>query len=143
MSWRKRLYEFAEKRGFCPGVTEAAIEQAEAELGERLPDDLRALYLESDGIQWKDEKLDLIWPLADLLKQNREFRSNDDFRELYMSFDQLLFISDDGCGNQFAIRMLPEPSGGQVYEWDHESDDRIWRAGSLEDYCRRRLSRKC
>ena len=142
MSWRDKLNQFEGKVGFRPGVMEEALKQAEAALGEKLPDDLRELYLESDGLYSKEERLDLIWPLAELPKQNRVFRSNEDFRELYMSFDQLLFISLDGGGNQYAYRMLPDPSDGQIYEWDHENDNRTWRASFLEDYCRRRLTGK-
>lgn len=124
MSWSEVLTRISGKLGFRPGVTEEALLHAEESMGERLPEDLRALYLESDGVAWKAEHLDLIWPLQELVKQNCEFRSNEDFRELYMSFAQLLFFADDGCGDQFGYRMLPEPSSGQVYRWDHENDDR-------------------
>ncbi len=142
MSWRLLLTKIGRNLELREGATEAVIRRAEATLGFTLPADLRALYLEADGIGLADEQLDLVWPLSELLETNQEFRSNADFKDLYMSFDQLLFFADDGCGNQYAIRMLPEPSDGQVYEWDHETDDRSWRARNVEDYCRRRLAKK-
>ncbi len=40
---------FAAEVHFHPPATEAAIAAAEAEIGFRLPDDLRALYLRADG----------------------------------------------------------------------------------------------
>jgi hypothetical protein len=76
---------------------------------------------------------------TELIAQNRLFRENADFAELYMPFDSLLFFGAEGNGDQFGYRIL----GGQIrptsfiYEWDHESDDRVWFATDLADYFRR------
>ena len=58
-----------------------------------------------------------------------------------LAFSAFLRGTSHRCGNSdhFGYRIL----GGQIrdtsfiYEWDHESDDRVWFATDLEDYFRR------
>jgi len=59
---------------------------------------------------------------------NVGFRSNADFRELYMPFDPLLFFADAGNGDQFAFPRTPPRD--EVFVWDHEDDSRRWVAGT-------------
>jgi hypothetical protein len=84
----------------------------------------------------------VIWSSEQIEKQNLEFRSNADFRELFMPFDHLLFFGDDGGGNQFGfaidgdgmIRRL------DIFRWDHGTDAREWYAGRVEQYLERRFA---
>ncbi|HMJ10328.1 MAG TPA: SMI1/KNR4 family protein, partial [Polyangiaceae bacterium] len=62
-------------------------------------------------------------------------RCSPEFRELYMSFEPLLFFADAGNGDQFAFAI----TGGvvrrpDIFVWHHENDSRAWVAPSLERY---------
>ncbi|WP_245769150.1 SMI1/KNR4 family protein [Streptomyces indicus] len=109
----------------------------EARLGTRLPDALRALLSESDGLEGEYGE-GVVWPAARILEDNRMFRSHPDFPELYESFDPLLFFGDNGGGDQFAFVRTPERD--DVFVWDHETDERNRVVGSLGEYVRRALS---
>jgi len=76
---------------------------------QELPNELEELYRQTNGI---DELLgvrkigELIWSINRVIETNKEYRNHPDFKELYMSFDQLLFISDAGNGDLFAFITL-------------------------------------
>ena len=105
---------------------------AENALGVQLPKELSSLLRETDGV--KDEYgLDLIWPIRRIRDDNLMFRTYEDFVELYMPFDHLLFFSDAGNGDQFAFVI----TGGAVrrpdiFVWNHENDSRKWVAPALK-----------
>lgn len=85
-------------------------------------------------------EISLVWPVERIEADNLAFRSNPDFRELYMPFDPLLFVGDDGGGDQFGFRILAgEIQPDNVYRWVHENDSRQWFAGDLRDYLARAL----
>jgi SMI1-KNR4 cell-wall len=136
--WRERISALFDDARLAPPATEQQIRQIERELNVVLPPELKALLLESDGIAAYYGS-PLVWPAAEIIEQNRLFRTNPDFVQLYMPFDGLLFFGAEGNGDQFAYRIL----GGQIretswiYEWDHESDNRTWFASDLNEYFRR------
>jgi hypothetical protein len=71
-----------------------------------------------------------------IAEDNLRFRSNKDFKSLYMPFSDLLFIADAGNGDQFAF---PIDADGairrpDVFVWNHEDDSRTWVAPSLKRY---------
>lgn len=74
-----------------------------------------------------------------LMRTPLRMGENPDFVDLYMPFDPLLLFGDEGNGDHFGYRIL----GGKVlpdsfiFEWNHESDDRVWFATDLPDYFRR------
>jgi hypothetical protein len=45
--------------------------------------------------------------VQEIIERNTEFRQSADFAELYMSFDQLMFMGDNGGGDQFAYVRVP------------------------------------
>ena len=59
--WRE-LAENSLQAQLAEGVTEEQLQAAETDLGTRLPDGLRELLAETDGVVGEDG-LDLIWPL--------------------------------------------------------------------------------
>ena len=74
-----------------------------------------------------------------MITQNQTMRTTPDFASLYWSFDQILFIGEEGGGDLFGYRLLPDYGGpDSVYLWEHEDDSRAWFASSLEDYSARR-----
>lgn len=123
--------------GLCPEAvfhgpaSEDEIESAAARLGGSLPDPLVSLLRESDGVQG-DYGHGLIWPLHRIVADNILFRTNTDFRDLYMPFDPLLFFADAGNGDQFAF--VWQPRRDEIFVWNHEDDSRRWAAQSLERY---------
>jgi SMI1-KNR4 cell-wall len=123
-------------------AAESGIAAVEQTFGLRLPQGLRELLLESDGVT-ADYDSGVVWPVADIQYRNLEFRSTESVRELYMPFDHLLFFGDDGGGNQFAFAIhadghIHKPD---VYQWEHETDARSWFAGHLESFLARRLKK--
>lgn len=131
--WRElveRLYPIHE---FRPGATDAALTDAERRLAIELPSDLRRLLAESDGVLG-EYGLGLVWPVARIVEDNLSFRSNADFRDLYMAFDQQLFFGDAGNGDQFAFSLVGVLWDKNVFAWDHENDSRTWVAPDLSRY---------
>ena len=133
-SWIETVRGLTAEATFSPGATDHRLSEAEARLAIAVPSDLRLLLSETDGIRGQYE-LGLVWPLARIVEDNLMFRSNPEFRELYMPFDGLLFFADAGNGDQFAYSV----AGGQVrrpdiFVWNHEDDSRNWVAPDLRTY---------
>ena len=63
---------------------------------------------------------------------------NADFAELYRPFDELMFLADNGGGDQFTH--VPGGTPNEIFVWDHETAERRRVAGSLEAYLRRRAA---
>src|SRR5262249_6496660 len=119
----------------------ASIGEAEEGLGIALPAELKELLSECNGISGRYGP-ELVWSAERLLKANIEFRTFPDFRELYMPFDCLLFFGDNGGGDQFAYRILDRVIRyEEIYRWEHESDSRVWEAGSLQSFFQRWFSK--
>jgi hypothetical protein len=118
-------------------VSQHDVELAESELGIRLPLELAEFLLESDGIVAVNG-VNLVWPLRRIVDDNLAFRANEDFRELYMPFDPLLFFGEAGSGDQFAYVVLAgEVRAPDIYAWDHENDSRYWVASGLRQFIER------
>ena len=132
--WKDLISSYCADATFFPGVSHPALIQAAADLGVRLPADLIALLLESNGIHG-EYGLGLVWPIDRIVEDNLAFRSSESFRELYMPFDSLLFFGDAGNGDQFAFAIRGgRVSPRDVYAWDHENDSRRWVAPGLARY---------
>jgi hypothetical protein len=136
--WRELVSSLFADAKFAPPAVTAQLDRAERELQISFPMELRSLFLESNGVA-AHYSCPFVWPIEKVVAENRSFRKNPDFVDLYMPFDSLLFFGDEGNGDHFGYRIL----GGQIrptsfiYEWDHESDDRVWFATDLPDYFRR------
>lgn len=137
--WRSLIQGLASDAEFAMGASVERISAAEEALRVSLPAELRCLLLESDGVQADHS---VIWSCAELAKQNIDFRSSENFRELYMPFDNLLFIGADGGGDQFAYAIAADGRipNNDIYRWDHETDGRPWFSAHLRQYLERRLS---
>jgi hypothetical protein len=103
-------------------------------LNVELPQELRELLAETNGAS-DDFGIELIWPTDRIIEDNIMFRTCEDFAELYMPFDALLFFSNSTDGDQFAyaikkgvIRDL------DIYRWNHEDDSRSWAASNLTHF---------
>lgn len=125
---------------FHPPVYSGAFAEVEAGLGLSLPDQLKSLLLETNGLV-ADFGADVVWSLSEILRRNVEMRETERFKSLYMPFDNLLFFGDDGGGDLFAFAVqmdgcinLPD-----IFRWDHETDGRIWFASGLRQFFDRRF----
>ncbi|MGW2380389.1 SMI1/KNR4 family protein [Streptomyces lincolnensis] len=133
--WRELAMEFpdVELRG---AAAESSLADIEEQLGQPLPSALRALLMETDGIEAK-HGADPVWASDRILAENLAFRRNEQFEALYMPFDALMFFGDNGGGDQFAFVRTPERD--DVFVWDHETDSRTWISPSLARFLRAAL----
>lgn len=110
-----------------------AIQTAEDKLGAPLPSELRELLGETDGVVG-EYGLGLVWTAERIGDDNARFRADPDFSDLYLPFEGLVFFSDAGNGDQFAVSLR----GAQdVYAWNHEDDSRVWVASTILEFLRR------
>lgn len=106
----------------------------EAGIDVTLPGELRELLMECDGVQGS-YGLDVIWPCARILEDNRMFRASKDFRVLYKQFSSLLFFGDAGNGDQCAYSIDKTiPLSTKIVVWNHEDYSRTWAAPGLVEY---------
>lgn len=131
--WRELISNLSSVAKFAAPASDVAIREAGALLGGDLPGPLVSLLLETNGVTG-EYGLGLVWPIERITEDNQAFRSNEEFRSLYMPFDPLLFFADAGNGDQFAFVWIPRRD--EVFAWDHENDSRRWVAPSLETYLR-------
>lgn len=103
-----------------------------------LPRELEELYRQTNGV---DELLDgqkigeLVWSIDRVIETNKEYRNHPDFKDLYMSFDQFLFISDAGNGDLFGfVTINGKFDRYDIFTWNHESDSRTWVAPNLTTF---------
>jgi hypothetical protein len=134
MNWKEHIAAICAQASFSEPAEERALFAAETQLGMQLPQSLRELLAESNGVRG-EYSLALIWPIERIVEDNRLFREDESFRTLYMPFDGLLFFADAGNGDQFAFAV----AGGQVrrpdiFVWNHEDDSRTWLARDLREY---------
>lgn len=115
---------------FGPPASADAIAACEAELGVALPDHLRQVLAEADGIEG-EYGLGLLWSTRRIADENRRFRNDNGLRELYMPFTGLAFFADAGNGDRFAVSLH---GNHEVYAWNHEDDSRIWVAPTVMHY---------
>ena len=131
--WRELVERSYPQHEFHAGASEAELSEAERRLEHPLPTDLREMLSESDGVLG-EFGLGLVWPVSRIVEDNLGFRSNADFRDLYMPFDSLLFFADAGNGDQFAFRLVSVLWDRDIYAWIHEDDSRTWVASGLGQY---------
>ena len=128
----------AEARGFQ--LREPAPEVDIEALGtfSAVPADLIDLLRLSNGV-YDEFGSAIVWQASQIITENEAMRTNTEFASLYWSFDQILFIGEEGGGDLFGFRVLPgQDVDNDVYLWEHEDDSRAWFASSLADYFTRR-----
>ena len=138
--WRKRLAAFGSAARLAEPAPAADVDRLSRELGVEVPADLRTLLLATDGVTDRYGAR-LVWPTAEIARQNREFRTTVEFRELYMPFDALLLFGEAGDGDLFFYRILDGAvRNPDVHRWEHETDGRVWCASHLEALLTRALA---
>lgn len=136
--WREMVSALFNDARFTAPANPAEIQRVEDAFQLALPVDLKGFLLETNGMV-ANYGSHLVWSTREIIEQNRLFRDNADFPELYMPFDCLLFFGADVNGDQFAYRVLAGRirETSWIFKWDHESDNREWFAADLKDFFRR------
>jgi cell wall assembly regulator SMI1 len=155
MSWRERITDVYSTRTCPPGIagrpdfyppaSEAQLADAEAALGAALPDSLRSLLKETDGVmdmlaldggEWF-ESMWLLWAIGELVQQNRYYRAASQRQEYERDFDGLVFFADAGTdGIRFAFPVEDGVCAPLVLIW-HPIMDRLSEAApSLDAFLR-------
>lgn len=128
MKWKTLLERFT-KENTCmklnPPATEQQINEIKEKLHIRLPEDLKSLLRELNGDDF------LLLSADQIIEINLMVRAQD----FYMSLDCLLFFAGNGCGDYYGYPITREDGirDGDVFLWNHENDNREWKASGLED----------
>ena len=132
--WKDFIGSLLPNCEFAEPATENELSLVEQALNIELPSDLKNLLRETDGVTG-DYASRYIWNLARINADNLKFRNSKALKEIYMSFDSLLFFGDAGNGDQFAYSIQNGlVRRNDIFVWDHEDDSRKWVAPSLEKY---------
>jgi hypothetical protein len=132
--WRELIQRLEPMATFFLAATPTQITEVEAALGIAIPEDLKRLLAESNGV-FGSYGLRLIWSAETIEVCNREMRNAAHYREMYMPFDAYLFFADAGNGDQFAFGIIQgEIRQPDIFVWNHEDDSRAWVLPSLESY---------
>ncbi len=144
MNWKQYISQLNSKEtvtqyNFNSAAPHFLLQDMQVEFGlKELPSELVELYKETNGIDetLNGEKIgELIWTIERVIKTNKEYRNHGDFKELYMSFDQLFFVSDAGNGDLFGFVTLANKFDRfDIYVWNHEDDSRKWVAPNLTKF---------
>src|SRR5215469_14117307 len=78
---------------FSPGAAADALASVQRHLGVRLPDSLSSLLAESNGVLVIFGSR-LVWSTDEIVRRNRQMRTDPAYQEHYTPFDHLLFFGD-------------------------------------------------
>lgn len=132
--WKNTIRSLSPQVYFKNPATEEELLNIKEALNVDLPLDLLELLKESNGV-FDEFSCPYIWSTSQIVRDNLYFRNCEDFKDIYMPFDHLLFFSDSGCGDLFAYPIINGIiQRGVIFVWDHESDSRKYVASSLEDF---------
>jgi hypothetical protein len=132
--WKNFVRNTSEDYVFNEPATTKKIEEIKKKFNVELPNELLNLLKETDGVN--DEfGCHLIWSTSRIIEENENLRNYEDFKDLYMPFDCLLFFADAGNGDLFAYSILNgSVQKDDIYVWNHEDDSRTWVAPSLKKF---------
>ena len=132
--WKEYIQSATTGYHFTKPAIKSDISQIKEQLHVDLPTDLLELLSETNGV-FDEFNCPLVWSTNQIIKDNLFFRTFNDYKDIYMPFDHLLFFSDAGNGDLFGFPILNGSiQRDDVFVWDHESDSRKWVASSLKDF---------
>lgn len=131
-AWRSRIKRCMPESKFFPPASDAMLRKVERALGHGIPDDLKALLRESNGVETPYS--DLVYNTDRLIEVNCTMRSADYLADR-MPLDHLFFFGEVGDGDEFGFPRNRDGSFGiTVFIWSHETDAREEYALGLFDY---------
>lgn len=95
--WGTLLHRVFQDAELSDPVVAKDLGGVEAALGVRLPADLSGCLAETNGASALYGTA-ILWSAAEIVERNREMRDTEDFRDLYMPFDALLFVGEGETG---------------------------------------------
>ncbi|HEU5383542.1 MAG TPA: SMI1/KNR4 family protein [Ktedonobacteraceae bacterium] len=131
--WRELVEALDPTAQYATGASEIQFVALRNVLGIALPEDLRALLSESNGIR-DQYGFCLVWSVEEILRYNQEMRTLHQYTDR-ASFTDSLFFADAGNGDRFAFHLHEgEVRQNSIFVWDHEEN--TWReiASSLRSY---------
>jgi SUKH superfamily protein len=132
--WHEFIQSIDPASTFFSGATLNQLAVLETAVKAVLPDELKSLLMESNGVLGADG-LRLIWSTEEITQRNLKMRTDPLFINSYMPFENLLFFADAGNGDQFAFRIIQGViRRPDIFVWNHEDDSRTWAAPSLREY---------
>ncbi|MCM3790062.1 SMI1/KNR4 family protein [Domibacillus indicus] len=132
--WKNYIKTISKEYHFTAPATNAEITLIKEKLNVELPPNLLNLYNETNGV-FDEHGYPLIWSTGQIVEDNLFFRNFEDYRDIYMPFDHLLFFSGAGNGDLFGFAILNgNIQKGDIYVWGHKDDSRTWIAASLEEF---------
>jgi hypothetical protein len=135
--WRELIKSLTNECTFFPPASFAQLVAVEKALAVTLPDELRELLAETNGVKG-EYGFWLVWPTEKIEKDNLFFRSFPDFRELYMPFEPLLFFAEYANSDLYAYIITSVGiTRRDIFIWEHESDSRREYTFGLARYLER------
>jgi cell wall assembly regulator SMI1 len=130
LTWKEMIQRVHPDYTFHEPATPEQIAQVEQTFNVTLPDELKQLLLESNGVQLA-YGTEFLWSVETILKENLSMRQEVD----WMPFDHLLFFGGTGDGNLSAFPIINgQIDRPEVFIWDHENDSRMWAGETLKRY---------
>ncbi|MCS0791340.1 SMI1/KNR4 family protein [Cytobacillus firmus] len=133
--WKEFITSISMEHQFKNPATKFEIAQIKKELNVELPDELAALFNETNGV-FDNWNCPLVWSTSQIIKDNLFYRDFEGYRDIYMPFDDLFFFSDAGNGDLFCYAIVKNGTieKNDIYVWNHEDDSRTWVAASLKHF---------
>ncbi|MCP3764888.1 SMI1/KNR4 family protein [Domibacillus sp. A3M-37] len=132
--WKNYIEEISKEYHFKAPATSEDILCIKEKLNVELSKQLLNLLSETNGILDSSD-YPLVWSTDQIVEENLFFRNFDDYKDIYMPFDHLLFFSNAGTGDLFGLAVLNGSiQKDDVYVWDHGDDSRTWIASSLKEF---------
>ena len=133
-AWLRGLDSLGDTVSLADPVDPDALGDAEERLGLLLPEDLRSLLHESDGINGAGRG-EPVWPVERIAEENLLLRSAGSTPALPDGADDdLLFFGDAGNGQLFAYELDAggEISDSDVFVWQADVGEAVWIASDLQ-----------
>ncbi len=131
------ILRFKKKFNFHSPCSEIDIVNIEDDLAIKLPDELKKILLETNGVE-DEYGCELVWNCDDLIRKNRSLREYEEFKEQFMSFDSCLMFGEAGNGDQYFYPVLPNgATKSEILIWNHETDERVFFSCDFEQMFKR------
>jgi len=132
--WKTYINSISAEQQFRDPATDAELTIIKEKLKIELPEELKQLYWETNGV-FDEFGCPLIWSIDQIVEDNLNYREDEDYKDIFMPFEHLLFFSDAGNGDLFGYAILNGViQKTDIYVWNHEDDSRTWVASSLKDF---------
>src|ERR1700736_1094638 len=98
--WREFIQTLEPSATFFPPATEQQLAKLETAINVALPDELRHLLMESNGVRG-EYGLRLIWSIEEIIEENQEKRTNAIYMVNALKCEQLLRLMRTFGGKHF------------------------------------------